>query len=55
LKDFNWRFLFILLLGAAVGVMFAIYIPDSQELLGFLSGTVTGALLVHGYQRWPKR
>jgi len=53
--DFNWRFLFILLLGAAVGVMFAIDRSDSQELLGFLSGTAIGALLVYGYQGWPKR
>ena len=53
--DFNWRFLFILLLGAAVGVMFAIDRSDSQELLGFLSGTAIGALLVYGYQSWPKR
>jgi hypothetical protein len=53
--DFNWRFLFILLLGAAVGVMFAIDKPISQELLGFLSGTAIGVLLVYSYQRWPKR
>ena len=53
--DFNWRFLFILLLGAAVGVMFATDRSDSQELLGFLSGTAIGALLVYGCECWPKR
>jgi hypothetical protein len=57
--DLNWRFLFILLLilllGAAVGVMFAIDRSDSQELLGLLTGTAIGALLVYGCECWPKR
>jgi hypothetical protein len=53
--DFNWRFLFILLLGAAVGVMFATDRSDSQELLVLLSGTAIGALLVYGCECWPKR
>jgi hypothetical protein len=53
--DLNWRFLFILLLGSAVGVMFAIDRSDSQELLGLLSGTAIGALLVYGCECWPKR
>jgi hypothetical protein len=53
--DFNWRFLIILLLGAAVGLMFAIDRTDMQELLGLLSGTAIGALLVYGCECWPKR
>ena len=55
LIDFNWRVLFILLLGTAVGVMLAIDRLDGQELLGLFSGTAAGALLVYGYQSWPKR
>ena len=54
LIDFNWRVLFILLLGTAVGVMLAIDRPDGQELLGLFSGTAVGALLVYGCQNWPK-
>ena len=53
--DLNWRFLLILLLGAAVGMMVATHRPDSQELLVLLSSTAIGALLVYGYQSWPKR
>ena len=53
--DLNWRFLFILLLGTAVGVMLAIDRADGKELLGFLSSTAIGALLIYGYQRWLKR
>jgi hypothetical protein len=53
--DFNWRFLIILLLGAAVGLMFAIDRTDMQELSGLLSGTAIGALLVYGCECWPKR
>ena len=53
--DLNWRFLIILLLGAAVGLMFAIDRTDMQELLGLLSGTAIGALLVYGCECWPKR
>jgi hypothetical protein len=55
LIDFNWRVLFILLLGTAVGVMLAIDRSDGQELLGLFSGTAVGALLVYAYQSWPKR
>jgi len=43
--NLNQRLLFILLLGAVIGVMITVDEPDGQELLGLLSSAAIGALL----------